>query len=354
MIRVVARPRVWLAAAVAVFGYALLAWPRAAALGISRGLSVCGGVLIPSLFPFLVLGSFAVHSGVAAAIGRKVSPVTRLLFGVSGTAAPVILLSFVGGYPTGANAVAALYKNGSVTKTEAQHLLRFCVCGGPAFVVGAVGTGLVGNTAFGWTLFAAHVAAAVFIGILAAPSRRAAATVSVSAPPPLPPSAALTKAVTGACETSLSVCGFVLLFSALLSLCDACGLAAFLGRAAVWLPCVLEVSNGCTAAAHHIAAPLLLGFTLGFGGLSVHCQAAAALHGTDLLSPHFFTARLAHGLLGALFTWGLCILLPVSLPTFGSNVTPAVQPLFSSVPLSAALFVLCALWMLCLPTRETP
>ncbi len=353
MIRVVARPRVWLAAALAVFGYALLAWPHAAALGISRGLSVCGGLLIPSLFPFLVLGGFAVHSGVAAAIGRRLSPVTRVLFGVSGAAAPVILLSFIGGYPTGANAVAALYKNGGIPKREARHLLRFCVCGGPAFVVGAVGTGLVGNPAFGWLLFAAHVTAAVLIGLVAAPSRRSATATPAVATPPLPPSAALVKAVTGACETSLSVCGFVLLFSALLSLCDACGLTALLGRGGVWLPCVLEVSNGCSAAAHHAAAPLLLGFTLGFGGLSVHCQAAAALHDTDLLTPDFFTARLAHGLLGALLTYVFCLLFPLSLPTFGGTAAPVVQPLYSSVPLSAALFVLCALWMLTLPANKT-
>ena len=36
-------------------GAALLVWPQAAAGGVSRGLSICSGVIIPSLFPFLVL-----------------------------------------------------------------------------------------------------------------------------------------------------------------------------------------------------------------------------------------------------------------------------------------------------------
>ena len=34
---------------------ALLTWPQAVAGGVSRGLSICGTVIIPSLFPFLVL-----------------------------------------------------------------------------------------------------------------------------------------------------------------------------------------------------------------------------------------------------------------------------------------------------------
>ena len=351
MIRILSRSRLWVAAAVAVLGYALLAWPRAAATGISRGLSICAGALLPSLFPFLVLGGFAVHSGVTAAIGRRLSPVTRVLFGVSGAAAPVILLSFVGGYPTGANAVSALYKNGTITTAEARHLLRFCVCGGPAFIVGAVGAGLVGNAQFGWLLLAAHLLAALVIGIVCAPSRRDRPPVPAPVVPSLPPSAALVKAVSDSCETVLTVGGFVLTFSAVLSLADACGLADLLGRFATWLPCLLEVSNGCAAAAHHVAAPLLLGFALGFGGLSVHCQVAAALDGTDLLTPSFVTARLAHGLLGALFTQGLCALLPVSLPTVGGTTAPLVQPVAVSLPLSIVLFVLCGMWMLTVPPK---
>lgn len=43
-------------AALAGAAAALLIWPQAVAGGVSRGLSICGTVIIPSLFPFLVLG----------------------------------------------------------------------------------------------------------------------------------------------------------------------------------------------------------------------------------------------------------------------------------------------------------
>ena len=44
-------------AAALAAGAALLIWPSAAAEGVRRALGVCGEVIIPSLFPFFVLGS---------------------------------------------------------------------------------------------------------------------------------------------------------------------------------------------------------------------------------------------------------------------------------------------------------
>ena len=52
-------------------GAALLAWPGAVATGVSRGLSICSSVIIPSLFPFLVLAGFLVRSGVSQSLGRR-------------------------------------------------------------------------------------------------------------------------------------------------------------------------------------------------------------------------------------------------------------------------------------------
>lgn len=67
-------------------GAALLVWPQAAAGGVSRGLSICSSVIIPSLFPFLVLAGFLVRSGISAAIGRRLEGLTRALFGLPGCA----------------------------------------------------------------------------------------------------------------------------------------------------------------------------------------------------------------------------------------------------------------------------
>ena len=147
----------------------------------------------------------------------------------------------------------------------------------------------------------------------------------------------------------LYLCGFVLLFSALLSLCDASGFTALVGGR-YWLPCLLEVSNACAATADSPYAIGLLGFALGFGGLSVHCQIAAATRGTDLLDRSFFAARLVHGVLGGCLTHLLCRLFPLSAPVFGSGDTPTVALSSGGSAISIFLLLLCGIWLLVIPT----
>ena len=49
-----------------------------------------------------------------------------------------------------------------------------------------------------------------------------------------------------------------------------------------------------------IVAVILIPFLIGFGGLSVHCQTAAALAGTGVRLKKHFWARMLHGMLAAM------------------------------------------------------
>ncbi len=329
------------------FGAVLLCYPRAAANGISRGLSVCGGVIVPAVFPFLVLGGILVRSGAAESVGKRLSGLTRLLFGVSGCAAPVLLIAFVGGFPAGAAAIAALRRRNALAPAEGEHLMRFCVGGGVGFIVSAVGVGLCDNVTVGWVLYAANVLSALLIGILFA-DRRHKSPASRPATPADPLPTAFVGAVTAACETILTMCGFVLFFSAVLSLLNAMGVTS------LWLSCVLEVSNGCTAACTHPLAPLLLGFSLGFGGISVHCQITAAVRGCGVLSRSFFLFRVLHGLLGGCLSLFFYRLLPFSVAVFGNQTTPIVRATYGSVTLSVFLLILCGIWLFSVTESEPP
>lgn len=350
--------RLWLLVLIFAAGAALLRWPQASAGGVSRGLSVCGNVLIPSLFPFLVLSGFLIRCGVAAAVGRRLERPTRLLFGLPGCCAAGILLAFVGGYPTGAAAAAQLRRRGEITAEEGRRMLRFCVAGGPGFVISAVGVGMTGYAELGAVLFAAQVLSALLIGMTGAPpaARKVSPPAKKGGAVPLSPAVALVESVTAACETLLSACGFVLLFSALLSVLDAAGVSALLhGRVqAALLPCLLEVSCGCVAAAAvGAAAPFLLGFAVCFGGLSVHCQIASVVRGTDLMTPAFFLSRLAHGVLGGLLTLLLLRFVPLPLMVFGNHTAPLTQVFSGSAVLSAALMLLCGVWILVIGNRKS-
>ncbi|MEG1243984.1 MAG: hypothetical protein RSD17_04040, partial [Oscillospiraceae bacterium] len=47
---------------VIILAYCLLRYPDTVSSGIKEGLYLCSGVIIPSLFPFMVLSSFLIKS----------------------------------------------------------------------------------------------------------------------------------------------------------------------------------------------------------------------------------------------------------------------------------------------------
>lgn len=359
-----------------VAAWLLLAWPRAAASGISRGLAICSSIIIPSLFPFLVLAGFIVKSGLSVSIGRRLERPTRFLFGLPGCCAAGILIGFIGGYPAGGIAVGELVRQGSITRRQGRRMLSFCVNGGPAFIISAVGVGMLGSLKYGVMLYAAHIAASLLLGIFlrfeATPedkkpvkNKDKESTADVRK---LSPASAFVESVGGACKSMLVMCGFIVLFASILSLADGTGFATFFeNKTAVILgssksaapllscilPCLLEVSCGSVEAAHAgTLAPLMLGLTLGWGGLSVHCQISATLQDLHLVNWRFFAARLLHALLGSLITVLLFHYVPVAAMAFHTFSDKTVIPYSYSYSASAALLFLCALFLLTLTNRK--
>lgn len=356
-------------------GAALLAWPQAVSGGVSRGLSICSSVIIPSLFPFLVLAGFLVRSGVSAALGRRLEKPTRFLFGLPGSCAAGILIGFVGGYPAGGMAAGDLVRQGSITRDEGRRMLRFCVNGGPAFVISAVGAGMMGSVRYGAVLFAAHIGASLLLGLcsrlLSGRTKNAEKKGDEhpgTATKRLPPAAAFVESVNAACRSLLFMCGFVVLFAALLALCDVSGVSGFIHYMLAWpleaagadasalscvFPCLMEVSCGCVeASGTGPLAPFLLGAALGWGGLSVHCQLAATLYEQKLLTRGFFAFRAAHAVLGGVLSVLLFRVVPMPLVVFSPLSDARLQPFTTSAAASAALLMMCAIFLMAVAMRR--
>ncbi len=318
----------------------LFCFPAPVLTGASRGLSLCGNVLIPSLLPFLTLVGVCMRGGLGDAIGTVLRRPTAFLFHLPAAAAAPLVFSFLGGYPAGAVAVKQLLEDEQITEKQAMRMMHFCVGAGPAFAVGAVGGVMLGSIRAGWVLLLAHVVSAWLLGVFEA---RRVPLVCKTATRPLPQSlsVAFTAAVQAATETLVAMSGFVILFSIALSLADGVGIAAFLDRyvagGSVMLAGVLEVTAGCMAAAG-AATPLLflVGFFLSFGGVSVHCQVRTILQKYPAALKDFFLFRLLHGLLGggltvllfALFPDTVSVLAPDSVAVKPFVVSPAVSLVF--------------------------
>ena len=238
------------------------------------------------------------------------------LFGVSGDGAAAFVIGLTGGYPLGAASVAELYRSGSVSKDEAERLLAFCNNSGPAFILGAAGAGVFGSAAVGLYLYAAHILAAALTGIIMRPGPVRTPIqqqkASLSSPERFP--AAFAQSVSSSAASTISICGFVVFFSALINVLTCSGvfssaagrISALTGlgltQAGALLRGILELGTGISAlsglepGSSNLA---LCAFILGWGGLSVHCQTLSVLSGTGLSAKKHFAGRILCAVIAA-------------------------------------------------------
>ena len=147
-------------------GLLLFLFPEESVAAAREGISLCVDVLIPSLFPFFVLSSLLISTGLAGLCARPLESFMRPLFGVGGAGAAALSLGLIGGYPVGARTVAQLVQRRECSQTEARRLSLFCNNCGPAFFIGAAGVGVFGAKEAGFLLLGANLTAAVLLGIL--------------------------------------------------------------------------------------------------------------------------------------------------------------------------------------------
>lgn len=318
-----------------LFALGFLLFPTETAGGVTSGLELCLTRLLPATFPFVVLSSFCVYSGVSRILGTVLSPLTKWLFHLPGCCGSVILLGWLGGYPVGARGIVSLYQHGNITKQQGERLLWFCVSAGPSFSISVIGIAIYGDVHFGLLLFACQTTAlfcmGVFFSIVSRIKKEPLSTIQEASDntTPVPFSTALVRAADDGARGALNLCSFVMLFNAMIeplygcgiltgisSLLQKIGLSPQLSMAA--FPILWEISSGITFAGW-AGVPLwsIVLFTA-MGGLCVWGQILAAVAPLSISVGKFFLSRILHGIL-SLTLFLICRPL-VSLPEPTSQV----------------------------------
>lgn len=274
--------------------------PQDAAGAVREGLALCGRTVIPSLFPFFAVISLLLQLGLTESLGGLFRPMMKPLFRMRGECALPLLAGLLGGYPSGARTAAGLYAQGRVSRQEAELLLGFCDNCGPAFLLSYVGAGILGGPAIGVRLYLIHVLSALLTGMLLC---RICGDRGLALPGrPLPAgvvsfSQALTASVADALTSTLNICAFVVFFRVLAALppfplpLPVLGALEMVGGVAALSP----GRAGCTAAAAIV----------GWGGLSVHCQAMSVTAPEGLSFRWHWIGKAAQAGISALLAWFL-------------------------------------------------
>ena len=190
------------------FGVLLISKPEICKNSIASSIVLCASVIIPSLYPFGVCTLYFLKSGIFERLDF-VSPVTLKLFGLSAYPFFIFLFSLVGGYPIGTKLLNEAVNDKILSPDSARKMSRFCVNAGPAFIISAVGSSILGNKKLGVVLFVSHILSSLIIC-------RFFGKVTAQNPQNKDFINPIDNFVLSASQTSssvLSVCAFVILFS---------------------------------------------------------------------------------------------------------------------------------------------
>ena len=280
---------------------------------MGRGLTLCAKTVIPSLFPFMVISELLVSSGAGEALGRLFSGIMRRVFGISGAGASALFLGSMCGFPVGARTAVSLYDRGVISKSECQHLLTFTCNPSSAFLITAVGVSLYDSRALGVTLYCVVLGCGLFTGFLARFFLRSPKEPAEHPhfPSGLHPGGvgSFTGAVSSAATGMLTVCAYVIFFSALTGALE-CAVSE-LGVIGTWgytLLCgLLEITGGISQASTLSggACLILTAAFAGWSGVSVHCQVMTLCGGRGLSFKPYLLAKAFQGILCGVVTAAL-------------------------------------------------
>lgn len=265
----------------------LLAENNIVGQAVQEGLLLCAHSVIPALFPFFAVVSLAIGCDFFGILRHWGLPVSAAAF----------VLGIIGGYPVGGRTVGELYRQGELTKQQAENLLCCCNNAGPSFIFGIAGAGVFHSGRIGMALYGIHISAALMTGALL---RREAE----SGAPALPRSKrislpqALVSAVRSAAESMLHVCAFVVFWLAVNAL-----VAELTGFTHPLLFGALELTGGILRLEADRMGFVMAAGLLGWGGISVHCQTAAVLDGTGLSMGRYLLAKALQGSLSMTLAW---------------------------------------------------
>ncbi len=217
-----------LCAGVCLVTLLFLFYPEVISSGASAGLSLCAGILIPSLFPFMVLSSFALYSGADYPIVRLLGKGAVKLLRLPARSVSIFLFSLLGGYPIGPKLIASCVERGELDAHQAQRMLSFCSNAGPAFVVSAVGFGILGNVAAGLVLLGAQVLSALVIALGSSLFEKERPVYRQMKPPATPIGLSFVRSVTDSASSMMALCAFVVVFAVILRMLDGFGVFAAL------------------------------------------------------------------------------------------------------------------------------
>jgi len=300
-----------------------------------EGIALWSNIVLPSLFPFLILSDLIQKSAITQVFEKLLSKIMKPIFNLPGISSLAIFLGMTGGYPIGAKITSDLRNDNSLSETEAKRLIAFANNSGPLFVISSIGISLLGDTRTGILLLVTHILASITVGIIFAKlyskTEEKKETLSTNYTH-FSKKASLRfrdlgmvmgNSIHNSVSTVLMIGGFIIVFSIIISILDKSGLLSLTSRmlspfleflgfdsdfAKPLLGGIIELTNGVSMVSKVSIKSItqnvvLIAFLLGFGGISILLQVFSIISSTDLSINKYILGKFLQGIFAAIYTY---------------------------------------------------
>lgn len=294
---------------IALLFICMLLAPKAVFNGASEGLLLWFQIILPTLFPFILITDLMIYTNTIRSISNIISPLISRIFKTSANGSFAVVAGFLCGYPMGAKVTADLIQTKKISLQEGKYLLSFCNNASPVFIM---------NFIVWKTLGRQDLTIPTILLILGVPAclsflfRRfylgeyrtfpnITATENV---PKKHNGNVVDQCIMDAVDAITMVGGYIIIFSILISVVQYYSPEHSLIRYA--LPC-LEMSNGILMLKEfNLSAPMqyasIVGLTV-FGGLCASAQTKSMMRNTPVSILSYTTQKLVTAIVTSLIAY---------------------------------------------------
>lgn len=292
--------------------------------------------IVPTTFPFIVICNLLIYYDGINLYSRFLGPLICNPLGLSKSCSFPIIASILCGYPLGAKYCVDIYSMEYIDREEYERLLNIASNVGPLFLIGSVAGTLLGNITLGYILLVGSYLSPIFIGLITKKKRnlKQLSSLPCNKLESINFGSALKNAVQNGINTTLSIGGFIVIFSVIISLIknniyiynifvhlenffnlpSGTLYSLFLGS--------IEITNGCSIInTLNISLPLklsIISFLCSFSGLAIIAQVSSFVSDTKIHYSKYIFFKLIQGIFSFIITYILLKVLPTSI--YASNL----------------------------------
>ena len=266
---------------------------KSISMSVRNGMMLCFKVIIPSVFPFLILSDFMLF--LSSKSNGALNIILSRILGVSPIGATTFICGNICGFPIGAKCASTLYSSNQITKNECQRLVEISTNPSVAFVIAGVGIGIFNNTILGITLYISTVISSIIIGVITK-SNKSKNTKSHFINEQ---KFNLVASIKNAGMSCIAISSYIVFFSVIIELIRSTSINELFIS---FVSSFIEIGNSTKliheASINTFYKLLLLGFSMGFSGLSVHMQVSSFLP-KDISMKRYLMIKLLQGIICA-------------------------------------------------------